>query len=520
MAALFSLRKPPPTCFYCNTTITPPPPNRRHFICPTCSCTNRYDEQGEIMGDEAAMHDETLNAGSFAKRASPNKSRLPTTYGPGSFCHTCRTNQTLLVNLLSNYLPNPSDPTYESRAASYPSYKESLQQRYPPVCKDCQRMVDEEISKKDYMAQTRILGMAVQQSRKISAQGHVQRLSPRHFWIWRIRGFLWIGTLVLSIALSVLVLWKEPSWNIAVPESWQLVFAFLSIFWIFWDPSWRSIQYASLQGRILRVRGRDFYIRCQMVLWLSRLLVVSLRAGMWSSIVSFSAYANDIASGVSLFLEVLLGILSFRSISVQQAPTLRLISSSRSTPSPVSPRTPPLEPSTEPLFASLTLSSMPSAPTNPKPIFGQPSLVNKFPVVEDDAMDWTPTLKPGSEDEQHIRVVDREDWLRPAKFFAPEPPTGLEGLLEKTSLIEEEEMSNVNAHALPQGKQLLKLPPRHPNSTGIGWIWFVVYAMVPLVLMVVGGTILKWWRYGYGYWPLDERTFLESDSTSFVVTDF
>lgn len=29
-------------------------------------------------------------------------------YGPGPFCHSCQTNQMLIINLLSNYLPDPS----------------------------------------------------------------------------------------------------------------------------------------------------------------------------------------------------------------------------------------------------------------------------------------------------------------------------------------------------------------------------------------------------------------------------
>ena len=37
--------------------------------------------------------------------ASPSKDRLPTMYGSGPFCHSCQTNQMLIVNLLSNYLP-------------------------------------------------------------------------------------------------------------------------------------------------------------------------------------------------------------------------------------------------------------------------------------------------------------------------------------------------------------------------------------------------------------------------------
>lgn len=115
-------------CFFCQTPVSPFPKNPRNFKCPTCSCWNRYDVNGEILSDEPAMHDETLNKNSFAKRgmyeilmgedtlqilrvwfriASPRIDRFPTSYGPGPFCHTCQTNQMLIVNLLSSYLPPP-----------------------------------------------------------------------------------------------------------------------------------------------------------------------------------------------------------------------------------------------------------------------------------------------------------------------------------------------------------------------------------------------------------------------------
>jgi hypothetical protein len=108
-------------CFFCQNAISFLPRDLRNFQCPTCGCWNRLDEDGNILSDDPAMHDASLNISSFAKRgecfqvwlipdsqffaASPSKDRLPTMYGKGPFCHTCQTNQTLLVNLLSNYLP-------------------------------------------------------------------------------------------------------------------------------------------------------------------------------------------------------------------------------------------------------------------------------------------------------------------------------------------------------------------------------------------------------------------------------
>ena len=109
-------------CFFCQSP-NAPNVNPRNFKCTSCGCWNRYDNQGQILSDEPAMHEEHLNSRSFAKRgtsyrwlqddapakiaiASPSKDRLPTMYGSGPFCHSCQTNQMLIVNLLSNYLPS------------------------------------------------------------------------------------------------------------------------------------------------------------------------------------------------------------------------------------------------------------------------------------------------------------------------------------------------------------------------------------------------------------------------------
>lgn len=110
-------------CFFCQTPVSSLPKDIRNFKCPTCACWNKYDANGEIISDEPAMYDENLNKDSFAKRgtfrsvclktqltfiaASPRRDRFPTSYGPGPFCHTCQTNQMLLMNLLSSYLPPP-----------------------------------------------------------------------------------------------------------------------------------------------------------------------------------------------------------------------------------------------------------------------------------------------------------------------------------------------------------------------------------------------------------------------------
>ena len=72
------------------------------------------------------------------------------------------------------------------------------------MCSDCQPMVDEEIRKKDFMAQTRALGVSAQRSRQLQMGRQMSaQYSFRDVWIWRIRGLLWLATLIYSIWLDI-----------------------------------------------------------------------------------------------------------------------------------------------------------------------------------------------------------------------------------------------------------------------------------------------------------------------------
>ncbi|KAG5647583.1 hypothetical protein DXG03_008936 [Asterophora parasitica] len=97
-------------------------------------------------------------------------------------------------------------------------------------------------------------------------------------------------------------------------------------------------------------------------------------------------------------------------------------------------------PSHDPEFlAALSLSSKPiMTPTTP--VFGLPSLLSSVTpaaaaeVLDADAMDWTPTGTFGSKGKA-TQEPDDGSWLRPQRFFAPEKPTGLEGLFEQALMV-------------------------------------------------------------------------------------
>ncbi|KAF8578730.1 hypothetical protein K439DRAFT_1416900 [Ramaria rubella] len=446
---IFHSPSPPPTCFFCLTPLVNNPRNPKSFKCPYCSCWNRYDETGEIVSDEPAMREESLNAASFAKRASPSKHRLPTKYGKAPFCHTCLTNQTLLMNLLSNYLPPPDDPTYEDREAELPAYKASLQTRYPPVCNDCQPSVDEDLRKKEHMARTTALGGWLKRSQHVGTQRSIElQRGVREALLWKGRGAMWIATLMLFMLVDLSGMLRYHLNRRWLAFSLPMLVT-LSLLWTFWDPTWSTVRASRLQGRSFSVSGRKRYIRCQMIIWLSRLITSCLIGLHWSDMIPtyVTSYCSRWWYTTAFATEVVLAIFSLIGLRIQRPPTVRLLEprnlsreNSRDSSTPI----PELKPDT--LFSNLSLAShIPSTAVNP--IFGQPSFPAPAPdIPEEDMMDWTPT-------NPQERVQDREGWMRPQRFFPPEQPTGLEDLFEMAKLDAEERTENQNQQQHEQPEQ-------------------------------------------------------------------
>ncbi|KAF8140403.1 Ima1 N-terminal domain-containing protein [Boletus edulis] len=504
------------TCFFCLSAVSA---DSRSYRCPHCGCWNRFDANGEIMSDEPAMHDENLNASSFAKRASPNKDRLPSTYTKPPFCHTCQTNQMLLVNLLSNYLPPPQatptivsqHPDYAQRLEQLPAYRESLHVRYPPVCANCQPAVQDEIEQKNQMARTKALGGWLKESkgkeRQRFASGSAkdrERLGLQ-LTIWQVRGVLWWTTLlsVLSAHAAAIRGYDFPH-SLARVIPVLPVFCLFSFFYTAWDPTYYRFKKARVQGRDVRIKGKTRYVILQVLSWFSRfatsiLLVLPRQSSSWDYL-HISAYPLSprvsTYCSLSLLVEFLVFSSSFTILHLQRPPSIRLIEttplrgtpessghSARASPMPTAPL------SNEPdLLASLTLSSKPlMSPTNP--VFGRPSLVSQASPIkidespDEDAMDWTPTnLSPVKAKD----VVDDHDgaWLRPQRFFPPEHPTGLESLFANTKL------DDRNVHS---AKPTSAAQRDFWNMKAIG----LLIAAITIILIPLGSVVYHRWMKGW-----------------------
>jgi len=135
-------------------------------------------------------------------------------------------------------------------------------------------------------------------------------------------------------------------------------------------------------------------------------------------------------------------------------------------------------------LAALSLSSKPIiTPTNP--VFGLPSLLSAVSSssapqeVDADAMDWIPTDASGSVKPNTRQEPNDGSWLRPQRFFAPEKPTGLEGLFERTLLVVDDAPV-----VLEQGKSR--------NTAYPAWRYFRKWWWAYLLFLVpIGGVMYK-----------------------------
>ena len=144
------------------------------------------------------------------------------------------------------------------------------------------------------------------------------------------------------------------------------------------------------------------------------------------------------------------------------------------------------------LLASLSLSSNPvitdTIVNSKHHVFGQPSMGSKIVAKEElaeDEMDWAPTdPTPAPTTFGNVRRAaaslvnssETANWIRPQKFFAPEKPTGLEGLLE-SARIQDEPMVIDAPGATASSKRAWRTLVNHL------WRWGILYVLSAAVLV-------------------------------------
>ncbi|KAF8203181.1 Ima1 N-terminal domain-containing protein [Pholiota molesta] len=479
-------------CFFCQSHV-PFPSNIRNFKCTACSCWNRYDESGEIISDEPAMHEEHLNSRSFAKRGSPSKDRLPTMYGPGPFCHSCQTNQMLLINLLSNYLPDVSSPEYQSRVEMLPAYRDSLHTRYPPVCESCLPQVEEEMRQKEQMARAKALGGWLSKGKE--RRQRRERISSKEVYWWRVRGCLFAASYAISIASSLAAVYGYYpfGWSSFLHPILPAIVA-ISLLWTVWDPTYLSFRKAEIQGRDVRIHGKRTYNMVQILTWSTRIFSSIILCVRW-----FRPDLNILQLDgprtiylLTIFsVEIITIAVSCFVLRIQQPPAIRLVDthSHKFDKYPIDYSKTSTSIILRARCATVIIFSSKPVISRVNHVFGLPSMqaapmqTPQKPEINEDEMDWTPTNpENGSSFTKKTTALEDDSWLRPQRFFAPEKPTGLEGLFESTRIQDE------------------PMPYQQPDGAGTKtsglskhlWKWGPLYTLfIALVAASVTYT-LKW----------------------------
>lgn len=159
--------------------------------------------------------------------AKPSSSHLPTTSAASPFCHICQTNQTLIMNMLANYLPDEQvsphptylsrphvhqllieliyqDPTYRILYNELPNYLEGVHTRYPPVCENCQPAVDEALRKANHRANVDAWGSALRRNHQSIEGGRSGWMEMLDVGFWRLRGILFCSSTIINTSLGVI----------------------------------------------------------------------------------------------------------------------------------------------------------------------------------------------------------------------------------------------------------------------------------------------------------------------------
>ncbi|KAL9100401.1 MAG: hypothetical protein Q9163_004223 [Psora crenata] len=155
------------TCFYCGCrSVESKTAGLRKWQCTKCEAENWLDENGEITDppahtssvDVRFVQQQPKRQSTAFNPITPNTDREPTNL----FCPTCLKNQHLLTQSLAQFYPSPTDPTFPAYERAEAEYRQSLEQRYPQVCGQCEPRVREKLKKANYDAKADHLGRVMQ----------------------------------------------------------------------------------------------------------------------------------------------------------------------------------------------------------------------------------------------------------------------------------------------------------------------------------------------------------------------
>ncbi|KAI8054094.1 Ima1 N-terminal domain-containing protein [Syncephalis plumigaleata] len=322
-------------CFYCHQwTRLPPvvrvspsdetnattgqPAQHRHigetpynWFCQYCQNRNLRAKNGELIDQVPAMFDESLNATQWRKEEQStgnqhhqHRQRRRRCQGLSDtelmsddeelsvpFCDSCLFNHNMVLQLLTSYQPDESDPNFKDYDTAVEAYKAKIEERYPPLCEQCAPRVQRRITQTNTRIRARYYGEALRRSKTTPFVNHLPRYRWWKAWLWLwIFGMEWISrglTFYMcwsghtNVKEPVVVLW-EPfdqlfrfrlSWTANLPNNSLYLIVGIASLTIVWDPTWLRRVY---KRQRVYPRGLTYYRLCQIGLSAIRLGLLGL----------------------------------------------------------------------------------------------------------------------------------------------------------------------------------------------------------------------------------------------------
>ena len=376
------------------------------------------------------------------------------------FCDTCLKNQHISTQILSEYLPASDSPDYGEKEASYPQFRKELDDRYPPVCLNCEPRVRERLQQQQYVAKTDHL-------RRLMDRTKQRRIA--HRWGWRnlivragglgqlvsgLTYFCWELAVILSGLREQAHTLDPPSQRSvqrcagSIGRVEQISPACLSLFsdiagWglllglitAWWNPKW---QY-KLQGNFGRLRGLSQYYRLQAI-------VLLVRSGVWACCRGIGMEASKMVWALHVVASPLLLFVVFamwKSIQIEVSPIKSWQTEIPPLIQPGSLTSVPL-PAREQATSRFPVASLGNNQTEERSFEAPPS----SNVEASDSMEWEPS---GGQNFRPTSYADRyaQRSAQPSPFHGRLPPAPTNHFLKR------------DAQNLPPPRESIGLAPGH-----------------------------------------------------------
>ncbi|KAL8688760.1 MAG: hypothetical protein Q9218_005406 [Villophora microphyllina] len=324
-------------CFYCNRRSAQ---DRRDGVqqwqCEQCDAVNHLDENGEIT-------DPPTQDFTSARYVQPQtRSLLPEASPPqrSLFCQRCLQNQHMVNQALAEYLPSPEHPQYYEFEKALPGYRKKMEERFPPVCVDCAPAIERQIRATGYAAKSDHLRRVMERKRGAGL--------GRTRWTWK-KIIVALGAVGWSVGLVGHLAWhllgalpySQPEDGLVDEDLPRLIsscfvngalkfqssssydqllrpfliYAFSSsLLCVWWNP---KMQY-KLDGGYGRIVGSVDFYKLQCVALIIRFVGWTLAAKRYPFLQD--QQTARALHALSIVIEILLTISSFRSIHIDQRP--------------------------------------------------------------------------------------------------------------------------------------------------------------------------------------------------------